>query len=307
MKRTIEISASFTGTIPTGSYENEKPFYSIKEILELESNEEIDSSLNLTQDIDIKQRQKELHQICYDQFKAQADVSFRERLAKTYKDIRFYDGIDGKQYPSVTSIINMDKDFHIPPDELTQYACRGTIIHKQVELFLSSKDEDGKNSFEWKAPQDIEECSHEYLTVVKGSLGLDIENTNFQAFYKAYPFEVINLEETILSPDFEYGGRMDILCKISSENKGKWEKIEGVVYDEPTILDIKTSTSLDKISGLTQQSAYAQATNVKQIGLIHLNKDVKQGFSTPAITTNTGRYWNLFLNKRELFKARYGI
>jgi hypothetical protein len=193
----------------------------------------------------------------------------------------------------------MDKDFHMPPDELSQYASRGTIIHKQVEIFLTTG--------EWKAPQDIEEVSHDYLSVVKGSLGLDLENTDFQAFYKAYPFEVIELESTVLSDEYEYGGRLDILCQISSENKGKWDKIEGVVYDKPTILDIKTTASLDKIGGLTQQSAYAKAKNVEQIGLIHLNKDVKQGFSTPAITTNVGRYWNLFLNKRDLFRNRYGI
>jgi hypothetical protein len=303
MKRTIEISASFTGTIPTGSYENEKPFFGVKEIIEYDTdNWKVDNAEGEGKEEfhgNIAKRQKELHQICYDQFKAQAEVSFRERIAKTYKDIRFYSAAGGKKYPSVTSIINMDKDFHIPQDELSQYASRGTIIHKQVEVFLST----GK----WKAPQDIEEVSHDYLSVAKGSLGLDIENTNFQAFYKAYPFEVIELESTVLCDNHQYGGRLDILCTISSENKGKWEKIEGVVYDKPTILDIKTTSSLDKIGGLTQQSAYAKAKNVEQIGLIHLNKDVKQGFSTPAITTNIGRYWNLFLNKRELFKGRYGI
>jgi len=298
MKRTIEISASFTGTIPTGSYENEKPFYHLKEILEFNTADEVKSAMDngVFDQESIDSRQKCLHQMCYDQFKKQADVCFQERIAKTYQNIRFYE-FEGKKVPSVTSIVGMDKEFNIPDDELAQYGARGTLIHRQAEIFLTTGD--------WKAPQDIEDCSHEYLTVKKGNLGLDFENVDFRAFYKAYPFKVIECEKATVNAS--YGGRIDIICLIESENKGKWEKIEGVKYDVPTILDIKTSTTLDKIYGLTQQSAYAKSEGIEQMGLIHLNKDVKQGFSTPVIGNNVERYFNLFLNKRQLFKTRYGI
>ena len=64
MKRTIEISASFTGTISTGSYENEKPYYAVKEVIEL--GDEVDSMTY--EDFMINDRQKELHDICFAQF-----------------------------------------------------------------------------------------------------------------------------------------------------------------------------------------------------------------------------------------------
>ncbi len=301
MKRTIEIAASFTGTIPTGNYQNEKPFYSVKEILELD---EADDFIIGSTDELIEQRQKQLHDMCYNQFRIQAEAANAERIANTYKNIRFYDGERGLKYPSVTSIIDLDKDFCMPEDELAQYGCRGTVIHKQIETFLLTG--------QWVKASELAEVSAAYLTVKRGNLGLDCENTNFRAFYKDYPFKVVALEQTILSHKYRYGGRMDILCIIESTNKGKWDKIEGVVFDVPTILDIKTGSTLDKMSGLIQQSAYAKGVTaneqeVKQIGLIHLTKDNKCGFAKPVIETNIERYWNLFLNRLETFRQRYGV
>lgn len=292
MKRTIEIAASFTGKISTGSYENESPFFSAKEIVELESGE-------FTDDM-IKMRQQDLQAICYGQFKRHADQAYAERIAKTYQNIRFYDGKDGLKYPSVTSILGMDEQFFISPDELSQYAARGTVIHKQIEIFLKTG--------EWKLPKDIAEVAPCYLNVIKGSLGLDMEDVDFRSFYKDYPFKVLDLEFHAINHEFRYGGRVDIKCVIESTNKGKWEKIEGVKFDIPTILDVKSSTTLDKMKGLTQQAAYAKATDyVQQIGLIHLTKENKCGYAAPQITTNLERYWALFAKKREDFKARYAI
>lgn len=289
MKKTIEISASFTGKISTGPFENASPFYSIKEIVE-------DGFLT---DEQIKGRQKELHQICYDQFKVQADAAYAEKIAKTYSNIRFYDGKDGKKYPSVTSVINMDSDFFISPEELAQYGARGTVIHKLIEIFLTTG--------EWKNPKQIPELSADLMTVLNGSLNLSVEDVDFRGFYKDYPFKVISLEKVVINDEYKYGGREDILCVIESTNKGKWEKIEGIKFDVPTILDVKTSTVLDKVKGLTQQAPYAKVEGVEQIGLIHLNKDNQCGYSKPVITQNIEAYWSLFLKARNEFRKRYGI
>lgn len=282
----VEVVASFTGTIETGSYSNEKPFFSLKEIWSGE--------------INVEERQLELQKICYDQFKRHAEVAYQEKLAKTYRNIRFYDGKDNLKYPSVTSIINWDKDFHIPPDELKQYGARGTIIHKQVEIFLST----GK----WKEPSDIPEVYPDLVTVKRGSLGLEADNVDFRQFYKDYPFKVIELETTVLNHDLHYGGRQDIKCTIESKNKGKWDKIKDVLYDVPTILDVKSSTTLDKTSGLKQQTAYWNCQDdVQQVGLIHLTKENKCGYAKPVIIQDKEKYWHLFLKDLEDFKNRYGI
>jgi len=295
MKRILEITSSFTGTISTANYENSKPLFSVKEVVELDQ-----EVMNDLDDKYIENRQKQLHDLCYNQFKQIADQLYAERIAKTYKNIRFYDGIGGKKYPSVTSIINMDKDFGIPQDELQQYASRGTIIHKQVEIFLKTGT--------WMMPYNIAEVSSDWLTVKNGNLGLDCSDVDFMAFYKDYPFKVISQEETVLNHEYRYGGRQDILCRIESSNPGKWAKVDKVKFDVPTILDIKTSTTLDKINGLMQQSAYAKSQpDVQQIGLIHLTKSNKCGYATPVVETNLDRYFNLFLNKLEQFRQRYGV
>lgn len=294
MKRTIEITASFSGKIPTGSYENENPFFALKEIIE-----PLESEVLTITDEEIKNRQHELHQLCYDQFKRQAEISNNERIAKTYKNIRWYDGKDGMKYPSVTSILDMDVDFKIPPDELAQYGARGTIIHKQSEIFLRTG--------EWKEAKDIPEIAAEFLTLKRGSLGLEVEDVDFRAFFKDYPFKVLELEKHIVNHEYKYGGRLDILGVIESTNKGKWEKIEGVKLDVPTVLDIKTATTMDKTKGLTQLAAYSKVDGVEQICLIPLTKENQCGFAKPIITTNIERYWNLFAKARRDFEDRYGI
>jgi len=291
MKRTIEIAASFSGKISVGQYENENPFFSIKEIMELEQ-ESFDDEY-------IKNRQRQLHDICYKQFQQQAEIASVEKIAKQYQNIRFYDAGQDRKYPSVTSIIGWDADFHVTPDELAQYAARGTIIHKQVELFLKTG--------EWKQPKEIPEIYPELVILKQGNLALSYEDVDFQAFYKEYPFKVVELEKTVFNHDLRYAGRMDIKCVIESVNKGKWEKIDGVIFDVPTILDVKTG-SVDKTQAMKQQTAYAKSEpDVQQIGVIPLSKENKCGYSKPVIETNLDKYWTLFVRDRENFKKRFGV
>jgi len=308
MKRTIEISASFTGVISTGSYENEKPMYHVKETYEIddelsdteENPMELVDSINKALDESYAKRQKQLHDICYSQFKRQADVSYTERIAKEYQNIRFYDGEDGRKYPSVTSIIGWDKDFYMSQEELQQHASRGTIIDKQVEIYLSTG--------EWKEPKHIPEIYPDLVIIKNGTLGLEVGNVDFPAFYKKYPFKVINQQTTSLNHEHRYGGRREIYCMIDSKNKGGWEKIEGCLFDVPTLLDLKATAQLDKTYVMKQNTAYAKCDEtIKQIGAIHLKKDNTQGYAKPVIETNLNKYWTLFLKDRENFKKRYGV
>ena len=287
MKRTFEIQASFTGTIPKGSFENEKPFYSLKEIITLEEGDTL-------YDEEVIERQKLLHEICYQQFQKQSETAYLDRIKKEYQNIRFYG-----DYPSVTSIIGWDADFRISQEELSQYGARGTIKHKQAEIYLTTG--------EWLDPLKIPEVYPELVIVRKGSLRLSMEGFNFIGFYKDYPFKVIDVELEVINDKHRYGGRLDIICVIESSNKGKWDKIEGVLFDVPTILDIKTG-QIDKAKHLSQQTAYWHCEkDVKQVGLIPLNDSTQQGFSKPIIETDRDRWWPFFLDKREKFKQRYGV
>lgn len=293
MKRSIEITASFTGKISTGQWENMSPFFALKEVVDLLETE------NLS-DEQIKSRQSELQKICVEQFRKEAEIAYQEKIAKAYQSIRFYDAGNGKKYPSVTSIINMDENFFVSPEELAQYGARGTVIHKQIEIYLKT----GK----WKEPKEIPEVAFQVMTVIKGTLGLSLEDINFVNFYKDYPFVVIAQEEEVINHEHKYAGRLDIRCIIDSKNPGKWEKIEGIIFDIPTILDVKTSATLDKTKGFIQQAPYAKCCKeVQQIGLIHLTKENVCGYAKPAISNKIDAYWNIFLNKRQQFNQRYGV
>lgn len=293
MKRTIEISSSFSGKISTGQYENSAPFFAAKENFDFYgSNEEADNI--------IRARQRELQDICVAQFNKSAEILYQEKVAKAYQNIRFYDAGNGQKYPSVTSIINMDENFFMAAEELAQYGARGTIIHKQIELYLK----DGK----WREPKEIPEIAFEVMTVLKGTLGLQLDDVNFINCYKDYPFKVIEQEQTVINHSNKFAGRLDILCVIEKSNPGKWEKIDGVQFDVPTILDVKTSAQLDKTKGLTQQAAYAKSKEgVAQIGLIHLTKENVCGYAKPVVTPKIESYWSIFINQREKFRSRYGI
>jgi hypothetical protein len=293
MKRIIEVSASYSGKISTGQFENENPFFSAKETIEVDETTEVANTL-----IDL--RQSELKEICYTQFKRHAEIAYQEKVAKSYANIRFYDAGNGQKYPSVTSIINMDENFFMPADELAQYGARGTVIHKQIELFLK----DGV----WREPKDIPEVAFQVMTVIKGTLGLQLDDVNFTNWYKDYPIKVLEQEKTVINHEHKYAGRLDILCVIDSKNPGKWDKIEGIQYDTPTILDVKTSATLDHLKGFTQQGAYAMTDPaVKQIGLIHLTKENVCGYAKPKLSNKIEHYWSIFLNKRAKFTERYGV
>lgn len=290
MKRNLEITASFSGKIPMAAYESAAPFFALKESLE---------DCKYT-DEEIKFRQQELQKLCVDQFNAYAEILYQQKVAKSYTNIRFYDAGNGQKYPSVTSIIGMDDNFFMPQDELAQYGARGTVIHKQIELFLK----DGI----WRDYKDIPEVAFQVMTVLKGTLGLSLEDVNFVNFYKDYPFKVLEQEKVVINHEHKYAGRLDILCIIEKSNAGKWDKIEGIQFDVPTILDVKTSTTLDHLKGFTQQGAYARTDEtVKQIGLIHLTKENVCGYAKPKLSNKIEHYWSIFLNKRALFQSRYGV
>ena len=293
MKRSIEISASFTGKINTGQFENESPFFSIKEIVE-----DIDSEDYEVTDEHIKIRQKELKEICYNQFKQHAEIAYQEKVAKAYKNIRFYDGKDGLKYPSTTSVINLDSNFFVSPEDLYQYSCRGTVYHKLIEIYLKTGNVVN--------PKDVPEIAFETMTVLTGSLGLSLEDINYVGFFKKYPVKIIEQEKVIINDEHRFGGRLDILFQIDSKNPGDWSKVEGIEFDKDIIGDFKTG-QLDKLKGFMQQASYCKTLGVTQAVLIPFGTDNVQGFSKPVFTNKIDNYFGMFLTMRKKFYERFSV
>ena len=66
MKRIIKVTASFSGVLPTGSYENMRPGFSAEEEFEFDGETQ-------TADQIIKARQQDLQSICYQNYEAEAE------------------------------------------------------------------------------------------------------------------------------------------------------------------------------------------------------------------------------------------
>jgi hypothetical protein len=269
----IEIVASFSGKISTGKFENEQPFYSLREVW-------TDAEDNF-----IQTRQKELEEMCYARFLAVEERSVIERIRAQRADMRFYTK-DGKQYPSVTSILNWDADMYVAPAQLVQYAARGTILHRQAEIYMLTS--------QWIEPKDIPELHAEYVIVTKGDLQLKLDDVDFRGFWDKYKMEPIETELILFNNEYRYAGRSDLFA----------------IYEgKPTMIDLKTGASIDRTKAFKQIAAYAKCMPIQpeQLMVVHLNNKVKQGFSQPIITDKVEEYFQLFLKDREAFTARFGI
>jgi len=71
--KTIEITASYSGTVNVGNYSNESPFFSIKEIIE-------DCKFS---DEDVDDRQLELSIQCWEKFQAFKEEALKPQLVET--------------------------------------------------------------------------------------------------------------------------------------------------------------------------------------------------------------------------------
>ena len=279
----IELEASFSGVVSTGSYENEKPFFRIKE----------DVSIDLTDD-QKKARILELHSLCKEAFTLVERESNAKRIQKAFANIRFREK-DGLQLPSVTSIIGWDEEYYVPEHELTQYAAQGEINHLKLEYFI--KDD------KWLDAKQIPEAHKFILILQKGSLKLSPDFGDMPAFLKKYPIKFIKSEEEVYNKEHLYSGRYDAYG--IPEINDHWKDIGAEAV--PTIFDLKRTKMV--IKNMKQLSAYAKATEdeVKQLVVIPINDKTKQGFSKPEVSQDIGSYFKMFLQDRADFKKQFGV
>jgi len=272
----IKVSAGFSGVISVGSFENARPAYTA------EVEYELDSPSNLYGTIE--QAQAQLQAVCLANFKADEQRLIVERIQRERQDMRFYDGL-----PSVTSILNWDADFHVSPQDLSQYAAQGSLYHLQVEHFIKT----GK----WENAEKIE-GSYVHLVILKGgSLGLTWNDWNFPAFLKKYPFDRMEVGIPVKSLKYKFAGTPDISFCIHE--------------DKRTLADVKRTP--DKVKHFQQTAAYILALEesgaepFEQMALIPANGKTEQGFSKPVLSSEIGQFKQMFLKAREAFAKRYGI
>jgi len=265
-----EITVGLSGTIPSGSYENLKPSYSM--VIELDEKDDEKVVFNQA-----RARLKEM-------FELESNMAKTDLIAKQYENIRFYEK-DGKKYPSVTSILGWDIDWKITEDELNQYASRGTIVHKLIEIYLETG--------EWKNPEDIPELSSDIAVVLGGSKGLHWNDCTHKEFFESFgkDIKVEKIEVEIINTEVGYGGRVDAI---------------GTYKGKPAIFDWKTGATSD----FRQLSAYASAIDIPIETLIIApvgKTDNKSGVMKPKVSEGLESEFKNFLKARQEFKRRFGI
>lgn len=282
-KRTIEIVASVSAVIPVGNYENFKPLYSVKEIVEV--NGDADSLISARTD--------ELRALLKTKLDADYDMLRLEQLKRQREDINFYE-IDGEPYVSVTSVISAIEPINYDPIKLAQYASRGSIKHAQIDHFFKTGT--------WENDVlKIPGTKLDYLTVTQGSLKLKWTDCNFMGFWDKYGKDFLchKHEQVVYNHEYKYAGTLDLLA----EYKGKL-----------TICDYKTASNYDKgklDKYFRQLAAYAKCVQdlfeVEQLMVIPLNPSNKTGYGQPIIETDIDRYFTAFLQDRQAFKKLYQI
>lgn len=266
----VEVVASFSGKINTGSYNQESPFFSAKAYC---TKGDVDSL------------QKELYKICVKNYRMVEDAVNSRIKAKTMKDCRFYETEFGGQYPSVTSIINAihPKEFNIPEDKLKAYGARGELAHYVLEKFIENGD--------WTDLREDPEVLRWLHIMQKFDITWD---GDLEGFFNKHPHDWISSEVAVFNHLEKYAGRQDT---------------KGVYLDLITLGDLKTG-HVDTKECFKQLAAYAMCDgneDVQQLAIYPVNGKTKQGYSKIITTTEIEKYYDLFLKDREEFKERYGI
>ena len=194
--RTYEICYSNSITINRGNYENEKPFYSQKVVIESET--EIDTVAE------------------YEKLRAVIDPMALAR----FKEVKVSEaGLrvrekDGKKYPSVTSILSP-----APYTGNQEYGTRGTEIHRLINHYSVN--------CEWLVPSaPLKTLKYEDVKY----------QDFFQTHIERIDFSDLKKEIVIFNEEHMYSGEIDVVCNVDGiktlgdYKTGSWKWDQLVAY-----------------------------------------------------------------------------
>jgi len=209
---------------------------------------------------------------------------------KVFSGRTYSAGKTGENYPSVTSIIHPE-GINFPPHLLTQYAARGTIVHKLIEEYHKSE---GKL---WLDPHNDPELKDKVKIVEEGSLKLKWEDCDYIGFRKEFHKDIkMNaFEQPIINHEHKFGGRFDA---------NGWYKGDMAIYD------FKTASAYtdDKLNDYFMQlSAYAKSLPDEYKYLVVIPLNPKKGYEAPYVSSDIEKHFQDFLVKRSEFEKIYGI
>lgn len=269
-KMTItEVTVSKSAVIPVAAYENLRPSFSITA---QPNNGESAAKVILY-----------LNAWLNDLMKEEANRCKTEYLEKLYAWIRWYEK-DGMRFPSVTSILGVDKTFgQFTEQELQQYASRGNVLEAMIQMFLT----DGS----WMDPRELPQCREDIEILETGNLKLSWEDGSHQAFMAEFggKIKVETFQKTVFNKEQMYAGTMDILGEFDGKR---------------SVMDIKSGTF-----DMRQLAAYAACEpGIEQIVVLPIGTtDNKCGYKKPVICTTIDNEFREFVKARAKFRQRFGI
>lgn len=264
-----EVTASLSGVVPTASFENLRPGYSIT--------------------VQPRRRQKDpnkifdqLETILHKRFSHIANRAKVDLIERQYSRIRFYEK-GGKKYPSVTSILSFGSIWKVSADELNQYAARGTVIDRLMEEFFKT----GK----WKDPQKMPELREEVSILLGGSLGFNWSDCSHEKFIAEHKkrVNITKMKATIYNDEHLYAGEMDFVGEFDGKR---------------AVIDCKTGAY-----DMRQLAAYAVCEKGIEILVVFPvgPTDNITGYKRPVICDTINAKFKEFLKARSDFKKRFGI
>lgn len=263
-----ELRHGVQAVISTGPYENQRESFDV--LATIKEDENPDTCMKILEDFNHRRLDMAVN-------KAKINL-----IEQQYLNIRFREK-DGKKYPSVTSILDFDKDWYITQDELAQYAARGNIIHHLVYEYLKT----GK----WVEPLNVPELKEDISIVMSGSLGLNWKDCSHREFFEKHrqKMTVWSHEQVVFNKEQFYCGQYDI--------EGLWD-------GAPAILDIKSG-----VGQLPQLAAYAVCLkDIQRLVILKVGKtDNKCGYMKPVITDDIQGEFKKFLIERKKFRERFGV
>lgn len=274
-----ELKVSKSGVIPIASYSNLRPGFEI--VAEVGEDEDLEKcKLTLKRLSPIFEG---LQNVIDEQFAREENKAIVKLIEKQYKNIRFYKK-NGKKYPSVTSIMGWDTEWKIPSYELNQYAARGTIVDRLLQLFLKEN--------KWFNPQGLTELQNDVNTLLSGNLKLHWEDCTHIKFMEKYGEllgEPKEIQKAVFNEELGYAGTPDLIAPF--------KKLK-------SIIDCKTGGY-----DFSQLAAYAGCVEgIKQLVIFPLGPTNNvSGYSKPIVRLNWGDDWKRWLVMRGRFRENFGI
>jgi hypothetical protein len=265
-----EIRHSVQAVISTGPYENQREMFEVLATLKSDDN--------------LEDAMRKLEEFNHSRLEMTVNNAKTSLIEKQYQNIKFYE-VNGKKYPSVTSILGWNTDWRITEDELCQYGARGTIIHTLIEKYFKDKI--------WYEPTDLPELENEVNTLMSGSKGLTWKTCSYKEAVEniVKDVEVVATEQRVYNDAHLYCGRFDMLCKYKGEL---------------TLMDFKSGTTTD----MRQLAAYSAClSGIRQLCIVPVGPADKNkcGYKKPIICTDIIKEFKAFLKARNQFHLRFGV